>query len=686
MEAAFRKVYQYAEPNLTLVSWMGLIGFPAYYFIWQYIYPQAYENLPLRLFCCLFFVIVLVRNKLSPVLKERMHWFYQIAISIVLPFFFFYMLLMNNWSTVWLLSFMAAIFLHILLVHITWVMFAQTLAGITMATICAWAEKGYHLAFSMDWTYMPVFLFIYLFGNLFFFRNQQEHETKVSIAKVFGAGIAHEMRNPLSGLCSSIDLIRLTIPDPKDSNNRVYQLREEDVLLLREISDDAMNIIRAGNETIDLLLTSIDENRVSRSTFKKHAVKNVLQHAVDSFGFRSATDKTAITIRNTDTFDFLGSDTLLKYVIYNLFKNAFHHRIGEDFAIDLMVGVGDRENRIIVRDNGQGISSDILDLIFEDFYTTGRTGNYGLGLPFCRKVMRSFGGEISCDSKAGEWTAFTLTFPTLDSSIAQDIKHNLIKLKSMLMVTNDADLVRRTAKISKKMGFNLQTIDVLHVLKKPEFDFEYDVIIVDLESVGTNGDVLGHIEPLLSFTEAKIVYLHNSSSTGHQSHAVYNPTWIEGLAWRLNTPMVIEQLFFDTVDASIPNKRSQTPSNTETQTIMVVDDSESLRQMTSIVLEKQGFNVIQCANGHNAIAMLKQDKQHVDLILMDIEMPVMDGVETSRRIRSSLQAYADVPIIAHTGDNSRPTLERITSSGMTDFIIKPSEQQQLRDKITTWLS
>ncbi len=120
----------------------------------------------------------------------------------------------------------------------------------------------------MDWTHVPIFLFIYLFGNLFYFRNQVEHEAKVSIAKSFGAGIAHEMRNPLSGLLTSIDVIQSVLPNPKEGKKEQYTLSDEDVTLLREVSSDAMKIIHSGNETIDLLLTSIDENRVSRSTFK----------------------------------------------------------------------------------------------------------------------------------------------------------------------------------------------------------------------------------------------------------------------------------------------------------------------------------------------------------------------------------------------------------------------------------
>lgn len=71
------------------------------------------------------------------------------------------MLLMNDWSNVWVMSFMSAIFLHILLVHVTRVMFAQTFAGIGLATFFAWIAKGFHLDITMDWTHVPIF-FVYL--------------------------------------------------------------------------------------------------------------------------------------------------------------------------------------------------------------------------------------------------------------------------------------------------------------------------------------------------------------------------------------------------------------------------------------------------------------------------------------------------------------------------------------------
>ena len=679
---SIRKVYQYAEPNLTLVGWMGFLGFPLYYFVWDFVFPQAYENLPLRLFCSLLFFGIIFRNRLSSTWRKYIHIYYQVTITICLPFFFFYMLLMNDWSNVWVMSFMSAIFLHILLVHVTRVMFAQTFAGIGLATFFAWVAKGFHLDLTMDWTHVPIFLFIYVFGNLFYFRNQVEHEAKVSLAKSFGAGIAHEMRNPLSGLCTSIDVIQSVLPNKKEAEKDQYLMSGEDVTLLREVSEDAMNIIQSGSETIDLLLTSIDENRVSRSSFQKHSAHSVVEKAIESFSYKRATDRFAISLDARSEFDFLGSDTLLKYVMYNLFKNAFHHRTSEDFHIHVSMTSTEHSNQIVVTDNGAGIAPDVLRNIFQDFYTTGKSGSYGLGLPFCKKVMRSFGGNIECQSQLGEWSQFTLTFPPITSDIVTEIKNDLTKLKTILTVTNQDILVSKVTDISRFMGFESTILDVNQVLKKKEYEFEFDLIFIDLESLDARANQLDRLESLLSFTEARIVYLFEHHPTQRACKAAYEPIWVETQAWLLNTKPTIDRLLYDSSYVSTPTA-SVALDTSNKRTIMVVDDNESLRKFTAMLLEKQGFEVIQKEDGQQALDTLEQE--NVDLILMDIEMPIMDGVEASRRIRSSDKNYASVPIIAHTGDSSPVTLDKIGSSGMSDFIVKPADKNRLFDKIANWI-
>ncbi|MBO0151524.1 MULTISPECIES: ATP-binding response regulator [Vibrio] len=680
---SIRKVYEYAEPNLTLVGWMGFIGFPLYYFVWDFMFPQSYENLPLRLFCSALFFGIIFRNRLSSSWRKYVHVYYQITITTCLPFFFFYMLLMNDWSNVWVMSFMSAIFLHILLVHVTRVMFAQTFAGIGLATFFAWIAKGFHLDITMDWTHVPIFLFIYVFGNMFYFRNQVEHEAKVSLAKSFGAGIAHEMRNPLSGLCTSIDVIQSVLPNKKAMGEKdQYVMSGEDVTLLREVSEDAMNIIHSGNETIDLLLTSIDENRVSRSSFKRYSAQSVVEKAIESFSYKRSTDRFAISFDARSEFDFLGSDTLLKYVMYNLFKNAFHHRSSDEFHIHVSMQSNDTANQIVVTDNGSGIASDVIRHIFQDFYTTGKSGSYGLGLPFCKKVMRSFGGNIKCISQPGEWSQFTLTFPPITSDTVTEIKDELTKMKSILLVSNQDIIVQKMVDISRFMGFDVTVLDVKSVFKKKEYEFEFDLIFVDVESLDVLENQLDRIESLLSFTEARVVYLFEHKPAQRAKKAGHDPIWVETQAWLLNTKATIERLLYDStyISSTLP---SAPLDKSIKRTIMVVDDNESLRKFTAMLLEKQGFEVVQKEDGQQALDTL--EKENIDLILMDIEMPIMDGVEASRRIRNSEKPYASVPIIAHTGDSSPVTLDKIGSSGMSDFIVKPADKNRLFDKIANWI-
>ena len=126
-----------------------------------------------------------------------------------------------------------------------------------------------------------------------------------------------------------------------------------------------------------------------------------MTEAIESFSYKRSTDRKAISLNVQGDFEFLGSDTLFKYVMYNLFKNAFHHRSSDEFHIHVSMYNEGRTNSVTVTDNGSGISNEVMRNIFQDFYTTGKSGSYGLGLPFCQKVMKAFGGDIQCQSELG---------------------------------------------------------------------------------------------------------------------------------------------------------------------------------------------------------------------------------------------------------------------------------------------
>lgn len=152
--------------------------------------------------------------------------------------------------------------------------------------------------------YADIFIHVCVWESVLF-RNQISHETKVSIAKTFGAGIAHEMRNPLSALKASIDVVRTMVPKPQAAAQGEYALDAQELDLLHQILNEADDVIYSGNNAIDLLLTSIDENRVSPASFKKHSVVDVIEKAVKTFPYKNAADQHSVELEVHQPFDFL---------------------------------------------------------------------------------------------------------------------------------------------------------------------------------------------------------------------------------------------------------------------------------------------------------------------------------------------------------------------------------------------
>lgn len=553
----------------------------------------------------------------------------------------------------------------------------QATGAILAAGIAAYGFNLQQLANDIVWPYVPIFLFTYVFGNIFYFRNQTEHESKVSFAKSFGAGIAHEMRNPLSALKSSVEVVNSILMSKPEG----AQLTADELKTVHEVLSDANSVIDNGNEAIDLLLTSIDENRVSPSSFKKQSIKSVIESALSSFAFKSKEDKQAIVINGAEDFEFFGSDTLAKYVLFNLLKNSFYYQEGNDFKIEMRLQKDAHCNHLIFTDNGAGIPPNVIKHVFQDFYTYGKSRSYGLGLPFCKKVMKSLGGRITCRSELGRWTEFTLSFPLYESDAVDRIKMDLMKSKSVLYVGNTGRVARMFNEHAFYKGFRLVNVDIATALACEEYEFEYDLILIDLEPSQISECEFIALESKLHFTEGRLIFLGESGKPSHfieQTSLAAHP--LDKNTLLRDFGIALDQLFFE----ALQDKESLAIKLPECKkTIVIADDNRSVRSYTSLILEQQGFEVIQAQDGRQVLEALEQ--QSVDLILMDIEMPGVDGFEATSAIRNSTSNYSRVPILAHTGNSSDVAVNQIYQAGMDGYVIKPAGKDVLLGKIADWL-
>ena len=204
--------------------------------------------------------------------------------------------------------------------------------------------------------------------------------------KSLAGSIAHETRNSLSAIRTASDIIK---------NNL-----DEAIEYLDLISISSSH----GLSVIDIILQNIREEEIDASKFTNLSMSNVVESAIIGYAFANATEKDLINVDLSNDFNFKGDKTLMIFVLLNLLKNSLYYRAKINIWLD------SKNKQLHFKDNGIGIPADKLESIFDSFFTSDKKGDTGLGLPFAKRVMLAFGGDISCKSKTGEGVEFCLQF------------------------------------------------------------------------------------------------------------------------------------------------------------------------------------------------------------------------------------------------------------------------------------
>ena len=232
--------------------------------------------------------------------------------------------------------------------------------------------------------------------------------------------IAHELRTPLLGIRAGAAGLSNYLPTLIEA----YQLAQAQGLPVESIRTAHLDSLRGvleridsearqSNAIIDMMLVNARSAGAIKQALQPCSMATCVETALRRYPF-SDDERRRVSWDKGDDFSFRGVELLMVHVLFNLIKNALRHIVhagkGE---IRLRIEAGDR-HRLIVRDSGGGIPSDVLPHIFERFYTS--TGDdavlgAGIGLAFCHDVMLAFGGTISCESVLGEYTRFELNFP-----------------------------------------------------------------------------------------------------------------------------------------------------------------------------------------------------------------------------------------------------------------------------------
>lgn len=400
--------HAHAERKFRAAAVIGVITFPIFYVVWTYLWPQPYDSMLLRGIGMALCLSLALSRWWPETLRRYIVPFSYVTYLYCLPFFFTLMLLLNHSNPVWQMSTLAALIYVVLLYDLVNAIIVLVVGSIAAVLVYLLATNGSEIPPGY-WTTLPILIFALTgFFGLAYSDNLIAQE-KLKAAASLASQVAHECRTPLTGIRFEADGCERLL-------TKLPVSRERDKLIASH--QRVRQHIRSANSVIDLLLSNVAQHHRGPAAHELNQMSRIVAMALERYHFKPNQRELVRTDLSED-FAFRGSDLLMTHVLFNLMKNglrAIEARGGEDNYFSITLKRGPHSNRLIVTDTGEGIPPEILNYVFIPFVSAQRPGvGTGLGLSFCRMIVESSGGTISCRSIRNVGTTFTIELPLANS-------------------------------------------------------------------------------------------------------------------------------------------------------------------------------------------------------------------------------------------------------------------------------